>query len=147
MFYSSWVEPKNRIQTVVQFDEEPCRCTLKCLACCCCPIACCLWPIILYAVINNETCSRIAFKDKTKTCQRCGSNRKITEEDIHNYKVQLSEHPCLCCCPDSGLQYINNKVQPSRLGWFTGFKISLGNISDVGFSWKLIKTTTLSGLF
>ena len=50
-------------------------------------------------------------KGSTKTCQRCRSKRKATEEDIHNYKVYLSEeNPCLCCCPDSGLQYINNKV-------------------------------------
>ena len=104
-FYFFEVKPKNRIQTVILFDENGvCSCIesfslLALLGC-----LCCLYPCFTYVTLHNGILSRMRFEGRTKTCKTCGSNRKATEEDIHNYKVNLSEKmSCYCGCPNNKL--------------------------------------------
>merc|ERR1712126_41281 len=88
-------------RTVVEFDRKctPYSWISLCWTFSCFCFACCSIPCLMYATLHNEKLSRMRFKNQTKTCQRCGSNRMATEEDIHSYKVYLSQHDFLCCCP------------------------------------------------
>ena len=72
------------------------KCRVICPMIICPCFTCCMIPCILHASKNNEKFQKWMFEDSTKTCQRCRSVRKATEEDIKNYKLFMESHESIC---------------------------------------------------